>query len=167
MSYDDNTLTNKISSLIQTQLPEFIQADHPVFNQFVRSYFQFLESAEITVSEINNYLVQDTTSVNFVLDEDGEKVVLEDSEAKFTVGEIITGRNSGATATVLVDDVDDGKRLFVSAQSQFIIGELITGSQSGANATVQTYRANPVQNIQQLLEYANVDATIDLSLIHI
>ena len=161
MSYDDNTLTNKISSLIQTQLPEFIQADHPVFNQFVRSYFQFLESAEITVSEINNYLVQDTTSVNFVLDEDGEKVVLEDSEAKFTVGEIITGRNSGATATVLVDDVDDGKRLFVSAQSQFIIGELITGSQSGANATVQGYRANPVQNIQQLLEYANVDATID------
>ena len=161
MSYDDNTLTNKISSLIQTQLPEFIQADHPVFNQFVRSYFQFLESAEITVSEVNNYLVQDTTSVNFVLDEDGEKVVLEDSEAKFTVGEIITGRNSGATATVLVDDVDDGKRLFVSAQSQFIIGELITGSQSGANATVQTYRANPVQNIQQLLEYANVDATID------
>ena len=161
MSYDDNTLTNKISSLIQTQLPEFIQADHPVFNQFVRSYFQFLESAEITVSEVNNYLVQDTTSINFVLDEDGEKVVLEDSEAKFTVGEIVTGRNSGATATVLVDDVDDGKRLFVSAQSQFIIGELITGSQSGANATVQTYRANPVQNIQQLLEYANVDATID------
>ena len=77
MSYDDNTLTNKISSLIQTQLPEFIQADHPVFNQFVRSYFQFLESAEITVSEVNNYLVQDTTSVNFVLDEDGEKVVLD------------------------------------------------------------------------------------------
>ena len=161
MSYDDNTLTNKISSLIQTQLPEFIQADHPVFNQFVRSYFQFLESAEITVSEVNNYLVQDTTSVNFVLDEDGEKVVLEDSEAKFTVGEIITGRNSGATATVLVDDVDDNKRLFVSAQSQFVIGELVTGSQSGANATVQTYRANPVQNIQQLLEYANVDATVD------
>ena len=161
MSYDDNTLTNKISSLIQTQLPEFIQADHPVFNQFVRTYFQFLESAEITVSEVNNYLVQDTTSVNFILDEDDEKIVLEDSEAKFTVGEIVTGRNSGATATVLVDDVDDGKRLFVSAQSQFIIGELITGSQSGANATVQTYRANPVQNIQQLLEYANVDATID------
>ena len=161
MSYDDNTLTNKISSLIQTQLPEFIQADHPVFNQFVRSYFQFLESAEITFSETNNYLVQDTTSVNFVLDEDGEKVVLEDSGAKFTVGEIITGRNSGATATVLVDDVDDNKRLFISAQSQFIIGELVTGSQSGANGTVQDYRANPVQNIQQLLEYANVDATID------
>ena len=161
MSYDDNTLTNKISSLIESQLPEFIQADHPVFNQFVRTYFQFLESAELTVSEVNNYLVQDTTSVNFVLDEDDEKIVLEDSDAKFIVGEIITGRNSGATATVLVDDVDDNKRLFISAQSQFITGEIVTGSQSGANGTVQDYRANPVQNIQQLLEYANVDATID------
>ena len=161
MSYDDNTLTNKISSLIQTQLPEFIQADHPVFNQFVRTYFQFLESAEITFSETNNYLVQDTTSVNYVLNENGEKIVLEDSEAKFTVGEIITGRNSGATATVLVDDVDDNKRLFISAQSQFVLGELVTGSQSGANGTIQDYRANPVQNIQQLLEYANVDSTIN------
>ena len=59
--------------MIQTQLPEFIQGDHPVFNQFVRMP-TVLESAEITVSEINNYLVQDTTSVNFVLDEDGEKL---------------------------------------------------------------------------------------------
>lgn len=161
MPYDDNTLTNKISSLIQTQLPEFIQADHPVFNQFVRTYYQFLESAEVTFSEVNNYLIQETTSKNFVLDENEDNVVLEDSDAKFTVGEIITGINSGATATVLVDDVDDNKRLFISAQSQFIIGETVTGSISNSSGTVQSYRANPVQNIQQLLEYANVDSTID------
>ena len=161
MSYDDNTLTNKISPLIQSQLPEFIQADHPVFNQFVRTYYQFLESAEVTFSEVNNYLVQETTSTNFVLDENEDNIVLEDSEAKFTVGEIITGLQSGATATVLVDDVDDNKRLFISAQSQFIIGETVTGSLSNSSGTIQTYRANPVQNIQQLLEYANVDSTID------
>ena len=161
MSYDDNTLTNKISSLIQTQLPEFIQADHPVFNQFVRTYYQFLESAEVTFSEVNNYLIQETTSKNFVLDENEDNVVLEDSDAKFTVGEIITGLQSGATASVLVDDVDDNKRLFISAQSQFIIGETVTGSISNSSGTIQSYRANPVQNIQQLLEYANVDSTID------
>ena len=38
---------------------------------------------------------------------------------------------------------------------------MVTGSQSGANGTIQDYRANPVQNIQQLLEYANVDSTIN------
>ena len=91
MPYDDNTLTNKLSPLVGTQLPEFIQADHPIFAQFVKTYFQFLESAEITFSEVNNYLVQETTSKNFVLDENGDNVVLEDSDAKFTVGETITG----------------------------------------------------------------------------
>jgi len=160
MSHDDNTLTNKISSLIPSQLPEFIQSDHPVFSSFVKTYFQFLESAEITFSEVNNYLVQETTSTNFMLDENGDNIVLEDSDAKFTVGETITGLTSGATATVLVDDVDDNKRLFISSQTQFIIGETVNGSQSNSSGTVQTYRANPVQNVQQLLEYTNVDATI-------
>lgn len=160
MSHDDNTLTNKLSPLIGTQLPEFIQADHPVFSQFVRSYYEFMESAEITFSEVNNYLVQETTSKNFVLDENDDNIVLEDSEAKFTVGETITGLTSGATAKVLVDDVDDNKRLFISSQTQFIIGETVTGSTSNSSGTVQTYRANPVQNIQQLLEFGNVDSTV-------
>ena len=160
MSYDDNTLTNKLSPLIRTQLPEFIQSDHPVFSQFIRTYYQFLESAEVTFSEVNNYLVQETTSTNFVLDENGDNVVLEDSDAKFVVGETITGLTSGATATVLVDDVDDNKRLFISSQNQFILGETVNGSVSNSSGTIQTYKANPVQNIQQLLEFANVDSTI-------
>ena len=160
MSYDDNTLTNKLSPLIRTQLPEFIQADHPVFSQFIRTYYQFLESAEVTFSEVNNYLVQETTSTNFVLDENGDNVVLEDSDAKFVVGETITGLTSGATASVLVDDVDDNKRLFISSQNQFILGETVNGSVSNSSGTIQTYKANPVQNIQQLLELSNVDSTI-------
>ena len=160
MSHDDNTLENKLSPLIGTQLPEFIQADHPVFSQFVKTYYQFLESAEVTFSEVNNYLVQETTSTNFVLDENDDNIVLEDSDAKFTVGETITGLTSGATAVVLVDDVDDNKRLFITSQTQFIIGETVNGSVSNSSGTIQTYRANPVQNIQQLLELANIDSTI-------
>ena len=42
----------------------------------------------------------------------------------------------------------------------FITGETITGGTSGSTATVDEYRANPVQNIQQLLEYGNTDTTI-------
>ena len=111
MPYDDNTLTNKLSPLVGTQLPEFIQADHPVFSQFVKLYYQFLESAEVTFSEVNNYIREETESVNFILDENGDQIVLEDSEVKFEVGETVTGQTSGATAKVLVDDVDDNKRL--------------------------------------------------------
>ena len=161
MPYDDITLKNKVSTHIQHQLPEFIQADHPLFSKFVKLYYQFLESAEITFSEVNNYLRQETTSPNFMVSESGEKIVLEDSVVKFTLGETITGNSSKATATVLVDDVDGStSRLYVSSQNKFIVGETVTGSTSNSTGTIATYRPNPVSNIQQLLNMSNVDATI-------
>ena len=160
MANNDNALKNKVSTHIQTQLPEFIQADHPVFNQFIKLYYQFLESAEISFSEVNNYLREETTSVNFVLDENGDQIVLEDSEVKFTVGEVLTGQTSGATATVLVDDVDNNKRLFVSSQTRFIVGEMVSGATSNASGTLETYRPNPISSVQQLLNYSNVDSTL-------
>ena len=160
MANNDNTVKNKVSNHIQHQLPEFIQADHPVFSQFVKLYYQFLESAEVTFSEINNYVREETESVNFILDENGDQIVLEDSEIKFEVGETVTGQTSGATAKVLVDDVDDNKRLFISSQTRFIIGEIVSGATSNASGTIETYRPNPVSSIQQLLNYSNVDSTL-------
>ena len=50
--------------------------------------------------------------------------------------------------------------MFISSQQKFQTGETITGATSGATAIITKYRANPVQNIQQLLEYANTDNTI-------
>ena len=160
MANNDNTVKNKVSTHIQNQLPEFIQSDHPVFSQFVKLYYQFLESSEVTFSEVNNYIREETESVNFVLDENGDQIVLEDSDVKFDIGEIITGQTSGATAKVLVDDVDDNKRLFVTSQTRFIIGEILSGANSNASGTLETYRPNPVSSIQQLLNYSNVDATL-------
>ena len=160
MANNDNTVKNKVSTHIQNQLPEFIQSDHPVFSQFVKLYYQFLESAEVTFSEVNNYIREETESVNFVLDENGDQIVLEDSDVKFDIGETITGQTSGATAKVLVDDVDDGKRLFVTSQTRFIIGEILSGATSNASGTLETYRPNPVSSIQQLLNYSNVDSTL-------
>ena len=160
MANNDNVLNNKVSNHIQHQLPEFIQADHPVFSQFVKFYYQFLESAEITFSEVNNYVREETQSVNFILDENGDQIVLEDSNVKFDVGEVITGQTSGATARVLVDDIDDNKRLFVTSQTRFIIGEIVSGATSNASGTLQTYKPNPVSSIQQLVNYTNVDSTL-------
>ena len=160
MANNDNTVKNKVSTHIQNQLPEFIQSDHPVFSQFVKLYYQFLESSEITFSEVNNYIREETESVNFVLDENGDQIVLEDSEVKFDIGETITGQTSGATAKVLVDDVDNNKRLFVTSQTRFIIGEIVSGATSNASGTLETYRPNPVSSIQQLLNYSNVDSTL-------
>ena len=39
-----NFLT-KISPLIEGQVPDFVQADHPLFVNFLKDYYQFLEAA--------------------------------------------------------------------------------------------------------------------------
>ena len=37
---------NKTSYLVNTQLPEFVQRDHPLFVAFLRSYYRFLEQGD-------------------------------------------------------------------------------------------------------------------------
>ena len=164
MSFDNiptGKLQTKVSSLIDGQLPDFIQADHTIFSRFLKHYYQYLEAGELRLTvNIDNLLLELTAASN-VLDVDGNKIVLESSDGKFTGGETITGGTSKATATVLVDDLDASTpRLFITSQQRFITGETITGGTSGAAGTVTKYRANPVQNIQQLLDYADVDNTI-------
>src|SRR5210317_1096694 len=160
MSGHDPTLKNKVSPHIESQLPEFVQSDNPLFGLFLKYYYEFLEAGELTVTGSNNYVIEETITRNFILDENEENIVLEDSVGKFTVGETITGQTTGATARILVDDFDDNKRLFITSQQRFQTGETVTGNTSGATTTVASYRANPVQNIQQLLAYADVDNTV-------
>ena len=157
-----STLINKLSPLIEGQVPDFIQADHDVFVRFLKHYYQYLESGELRLTvSIDNMLLEVQTE-SFLLLEDGNKLVLESSEGKFSPNETITGGTSNATATVLVDDLGNSTkpRLFISGQQQFQTGETITGGTSGATGTVVRYRGNPIQNLQQLLEYANTDNTI-------
>ena len=154
--------TNKVSPLIEGQVPDFIQADHPIFVDFVKDYFKFLEAGRLTLTNVVNYVSLETNTVNFILDEEGERVVTEIGEGTtglFVVGETITGETSKATATVLVDDSRNAY-LYVSGQQLFQTGETITGSTSGSTGTIDEYRGNPIQNIQQMLEYANVDNTL-------
>ena len=162
---------DKISNLINSQVPDFVLEDHPLFLDFVKAYYQLMESAEITLTNIgdpDHLVLEGTTAGKIVIDgtnvskdDNGDNVLLEDtSYGDFINGETITGATSGATTTILIEDVDDGARLFVTHNNKFIDGELITGSSSGAEATINRYTANPIQNIQQLLDYADVDKTI-------
>ena len=162
---------DKISNLLNSQVPDFVLEDHPLFLDFVKAYYQLMESAEITLTNIgdpDHLVLEGTTAAKIVLngtnvskDDGDDNILLEDtSYGDFINGETITGSTSGATTTVIIEDVDGGGRLFVAHQNKFVEGELITGSSSGAEATIGKYRANPVQNIQQLLDYADVDKTI-------
>ena len=164
---------DKISHLISQQAPDFVLDDHPYFLEFVKAYYTFMESAELTLTNIGDpdviRLETATGTVSLLQLEgtdqqsldSGDNVLLEDTSfGDFQNLETITGQTSGATATVLVEDIDNNSKLYISAQNKFIEGELIVGATSGAEATISTYRANPVQNIQQLLEYPDPDKTI-------
>ena len=160
------TLKEKISSLVGQQVPEYVQADHPGFVDFVKSYYIFLESAELQITNISEQdeVLLETGNPNIfnkLVFENDDTIILEENgfASAFTLGETVTGLITGASATILSPDTPNGK-LFISANSRFKTGETIIGSTSGATATVGRYRANPVQNIQQLLNYADADKTI-------
>ena len=157
-------LNTRISSLIDGQLPDFIQADHPQFSKFLQAYYQFMEAAELQLTvNISNILLEKETNSS-LLYEDSSLIVTESgdgTDGKFLAGEVITGNTSKATAIVLVDDLGNTKpRLFIQSQQKFQTGEVVVGSASSAQGTIIRYRANPIQNINQLLDYADVDNTI-------
>ena len=158
MADEKSKLLTKVSPLIEGQVPDFIQADHPIFVKFLRQYYKFMEAGQVTYEVINSYVRYETTTTAYVLDEkDGDRILTEDTQ-QFTNGDIITGDTSGATATILVEDSRNLK-LYISSQQKFITNETFTGT-NGAQGKLTNYRANPIQNIQQLLEYADVDNTI-------
>ena len=157
-------LDEKISSFIQDKFPEFVKADHPVFVEFLKLYYEFLEAAKISLIEVqqtDQFLLENKLTDNYMLNEfDGSRFVFENSVfGAFLKGENVTGQTSGAVVKVLAEDNTNGC-LYVEHNRYLQVGEKIVGSDSAARATIGKYQGNPVQNIQQLLEYADVDDTI-------
>jgi len=59
-------LTEKISSIVNEQLPEFIQSDHPVFVEFLRVYYEWMEqngnALEVVSHHVSKYNDVDHTT---------------------------------------------------------------------------------------------------------
>jgi hypothetical protein len=95
MADQKSKLLNKISPLIEGQVPDFVQSDHPVFVKFLKQYYQFMEAGQITYTATVDYVTLETTTVAYVLEEDGDRVVIESGSngttGKFTNNETITG----------------------------------------------------------------------------
>ena len=168
--------TDKISNLINQQVPEFVVEQHPKFLEFLKTYYTFMESAELVVTSVQstdglNLETETPNSSNIVLDSSridtdrtqldaGDKILLESSSfGKFTRGETIRGLTSNAISTVLAEDLNNN-RLFISAQDKFIQGEIIVGDNSGAEAIINNYKPNPVNSIQDLINFRDPDKVI-------
>ena len=167
---------DKISTLISSQLPDFVVDDHPQFVQFLKTYYQFMESAMLQVTSIENtdgITLENETGLsdNLLLDgskltsektqsDAGDKIIYEDTVfGKFTVGETITGLVSKATAKVLAEDLTNNK-IYISAQDKFAKNEIIVGNDSNAQAVINDYRPNPVSTVQDLTNFRDPDKVI-------
>ena len=167
---------DKISTIINSQLPEFVVADHPKFADFLKVYYQLLESSELGVTSIqatDGLLIETETGQvnNIVLNSSGigstrtlldtdDKILLEDTPyGKFTRGEVIKGQTSNATATVFAEDLSNS-RLFITSQNKFVKDEIVVGQTSNAYAIVNTNRPSPVNNIMDLLKFRDPDGAI-------
>ena len=73
-----SNLTTKLSPLIEGQVPDFVQADHPLFVKFLKNYYEYLEAGELRVTVTIDDLLLETESTFYVLDVDGNHIVLED-----------------------------------------------------------------------------------------
>ena len=168
---------DKISTILNSQLPEFVVADHPKFAEFLKVYYQLLESAELSFSSVqatDGILLQSETGQtnNLVLNssrkdtartllDEGDKILLEETPVgSFTRGETIVGQTTGATAVVIVENGDPLK-LIISAQDKFGLTEQVVGQTSGATATILNYKPNPVNNIVDLINFRDPDNVIN------
>lgn len=168
---------NKISNLVNSQVPEFVLQDHPKFVEFLKAYYIFMESALLEVTSVEttdgiqlesqtgqtNLLLLNGTGISsdITVVNEGDKVILESSAfGKFTRGEIVIGQTSKATSTILAEDLNNN-RLFITSQDKFIIGETILGQSSNASAVINNYKPNPVTSIQDLLNFRDPDKVID------
>ncbi|MAJ57314.1 MAG: hypothetical protein CMI74_04505 [Candidatus Pelagibacter sp.] len=166
----------KLSTILNQQLPEYVVADHPKFAEFLKVYYQLLESAEIKVTSVQttvgilletetgqaNNLVLNATRIDTARTtlDGGDKILYEESEfGKFTRGETVKGQTSNAEAVILVEDLSNG-RLIISAQDKFISGELIVGQTSNATASLDGYTPNPVNNIVDLVNFRDPDKVV-------
>ena len=43
---------NKLSTIIKHQAPDFVLDEHPRFLEFIKQYYTFMESAEISVTSV-------------------------------------------------------------------------------------------------------------------
>ena len=72
-----STLKDKVSLQIETQMPDFVQAENPNFISFMKAYYEFMESAElklISLGSIDSIIMENqpigVTTLNYIILED-------------------------------------------------------------------------------------------------
>ena len=168
-------IVDRLSTRLPSLLPEYIRDEAPVFELFLQSYFEYLESEIIVLTskgELTGIRLEDGTSqtASTILIEAGtdtsapdiltSRIIQEGVTEPFTVGEYIYGNKSGSVAKI---KVINGLTLIVDTISGtgFSPTETIVGRDSSQTGTISTYKENSVVANNRLLDYSDIDQTLD------
>ena len=174
-------IVDRLSTRLPSLLPEWIQDEAPIFEAFLQAYFEFLESEIIVLeskSELEGIRLEDGTSeiaASLLLeagtnpaspDADSSKLLVaqQNTENKelepFQVGEYVFGQTNGSLAKI---KVINGNTLIVDSISGtgFASGESIVGRDGNQTGVIKTYKENSVVANNRLLDYSDIDDTLE------
>ena len=173
-------IVDRLSLRLPSLLPEHIREDSPIFESFIKAYFEYLESEIIVLesqTDLEGIRLEDGTSekAHSLLLEDGtnpasgqdvSRILLQQytNDGKildpYKVGEYVFGQTNGSLAKI---KVINGNTLIVDSISGtgFAEGESIIGRDGSQTGIVKSYKENSVVATNRLLDYSDIDQTLE------
>tara|TARA_Y100000593_G_scaffold12786_1_gene23677 strand:+ start:6659 stop:10570 length:3912 start_codon:yes stop_codon:yes gene_type:complete len=166
-AFNIGRLSDRISSLV----PEFVQDEAPVFEQFLKAYFEFLESEiltlesqgeldEILLEDDQGYLLVEPATVDPSPDSATSRLLHEQTVSPFEVGQYIVGSKTGTVAKIKTINSNTFYTEVIHGNG-FDAGETVTSRQGGQTGKVKTFKHNTILASNQLLDYSDVDRTTE------
>ena len=128
----------KAVSQVQSQIPQFITDENPLYEKFLQNYYEFLETLCVYFTAVGEY----TTT--------------------FTNGETVTGQTSGATAKVKGRNaLSDSLKVFLEPTNDknFVTDEVIIGGTSNARGTVSKLNRKALNGTKTFTNLIDPDLT--------
>ena len=175
-----NHIVDKLSTRLSGLLPEYIREDAPIFEAFLQSYFEYLESEILvleSVDELDAIKLEDGTvegNSSVLLLEDGTdplesdvdnaKLIYEQDKEPLSVGEYIYGETNKSVAKILTHHISNVKKILIIDTvlgTGFAEGEKIIGRDGNQTGIVSSYKENSIVASNRLLDYSDVDETLE------
>lgn len=172
-NFEIDRLTDRLPNL----LPDFVMDEAPVFEQFLKAYFEFLETEILTLSsqgDLDEILLEDGQGFLLVEEKTVEptpdvstsRLLHEQAKTPFEIGDYIVGSKTGSVAEI---KIINGNTFYIETISGngFDSGETVSKryrrdlGEETQTGVVSTYKHNTILANNQLLNYSDVDNTTE------
>ena len=130
----------KAVSQVENQIPQFISDENPLYEKFLKNYYEFLETLCVYYTAVGAF----TTT--------------------FTNGETVTGQTSGATAKVKGKNaLSNSLKVFLEPTNDlnFLDDEVIIGGTSNSRGTITSINRKPLNGTKTFKDMTDSDLTTE------